>query len=354
MDKVKKTKEVITTFFNQLSNGCESIKCTCPDCASNANFDKKFSNASEIAQHALHLSSLADYQTHVCKGLNLFANLTQNPVFLINEELKKVLESNDKDATKSVFTKVFSDPNYFPYLILSKNEKLSSDLSVNDSDFEKFIQLISNSSDSLEEFHSSFNLIIQKFCENPSPTFYFLRFIFVAMCFDNFLISTEQNESAKLLFRSIKSIETKDLKYLKKAFSRCPSVLQNALMICQTFLSIIAKDPVNEFVENISFFIGILHEASLSSEHPLPYSSFCNEPLTRKFEENDNDMSDSDDESYEPFIPALSLSLKGKYIQYAWKENEDLYFPQYFELFVSRENIVEEAINIISQADAAS
>ena len=345
-------KEIITAFFNQLSKGCESIQCNTENCKCSPNFSFHFNSASEIASKAIELAKTPYCKNLLCPGLNLFAYYSPNPLNSINERLRNLLTNSNKEKIQSLFEEILADPKVFPYLLLTKNDTnlTSEDFLIDEKDLKQLISLVNQNTEIFEKFRPSFENIFNFHIKNLT-TLYTVRFLFLCFCFDPFLVTPEPSTFAFTFFKNLASLPIETDKLLSVLMTKFPSVLNNALLICQTLLSILSNELSRPLTSNIAYFVAFLHNASLNSDNPLPLSFFYNEPLTRRVEYMiDNESEDDDEDVIEPYISVLSLPLKSRYMYRQFAFEQHGYFQRYFELNVSRKNIVQDSIAYISNA----
>lgn len=332
------TKEFVQSLFGQFSNGCGQIDCPCKWCKSSSQFPFKFNSPNEVAAKAIET-----LRTHSIKEVSCPFYKQETPQNVV--EIKSFFESNDEKEIQTAFRMLFSDIEHFQYILQSKPSPVRKDnfqLDINSC--KSLINFINNHPLAVEEAKPEFYKLLESLIAKTPESYGKIRSIVFAFCFDILLIFHSENDIVFKFLYKINKLSDQATSVLIEMFSLAPPILKNAVMICQTIISVLSHESFksNRSLDACKYacnIINLLHHASLCSDYPLPYTAFCNEPLSKLFIQQ-NEISD-----ISQYIGALSFVLKARYM-YSEIMNTKEMLP-HLEFQVNRNNIVEESINFL-------
>lgn len=280
--------QLITSYFYQLQDGCDSIYCQEPECKSNPSFQYHFSNPNEIAYQAIKNTLQHPYADHLCPGINPIKldPVLHQDLILLNNIARQLIKTNGKFTMtdeNQVDYNFLSNPTVFPFFLISNSEKLSvENMAIDEDEFLQFVRILQQKPAFLIPF-PSFLQLVDQINQSYSNTYHHIRALILLLCFEPYL--TDEDRSFDLLdgiIRHIEQMPQRSHDTFFKALTNLPKILSSILEICQNCLTIrLINRPApytsKPFLNFALFFDNLRELSSNHSRYPLTSKRFSND-----------------------------------------------------------------------------
>ena len=376
-------KQIVRALFEQFTVGCNSPVCHNNECKSCKDFKYNFNNVNEAAKLAIDFAP--HYLQHYCKSLQPtffdstlydFADSFQQIFTELKKGNKDILE---KEETKQIFNRAFSDLKTIMFLCYSKRDILLTEKDFN-IDTDKYSDISDGLYDNFQyfeqyrkRFENSLDIFIQRFSYNWHET----RFLIILSLFKNFLEdelgtpSENFQEIANLLIHA----EDSPVKTFTERLADVPIAIGNFVKIAHTYITFYCLEHADASYRNIQdeniilarTFINMLREANYLNDDPLYSSStFYNDMISKYLklkmtttktiyllELFTNSPIINIDTKYE-ILRAISMSARENYLQVGFRRQ--LFDPTapnpVTVIELSRDNLINDTITQLSRIES--
>jgi ubiquitin-protein ligase E3 A len=379
-------KHIFVAYFYQLSVGCDAVHCTTKHCRSCPDFPFTFTDPDDIADRAITFAWNHSKQPSLCPGLSPF--YFHPELYTQLNEFATVISALDRDSGVSLSAADISraiggaltDAAVFSSLLLSNTAKLTANNLALGSEVNDLVGIVSQNCALFSPFAAEFSGMLVKLVEGEKVTFRAIRGALLAFCFLPLLVGPRVGSFVEPFFSKILGWPEDAKKIFGDWLSKFPKLLSQALVICQTNLTVwslsllsdrgMTVDGADQAVKSappriLARMISALREVSLKTEATFDSDEFANEPFTSLLSPRGQLFVPRQEWTYIQTPAVLTLSFKSELLRlYAAltqqaRMQEDFIVrggnvtrrDLHLYLEVSRHDIVRDALQILQHVD---
>lgn len=290
-------EKLITQYFTQFTEGCDSIECQEPECRSCPSFSHDFKNANEAAYAAIKAALTHPFDDHICPGINQIKinPILRNDLVYLDTNIKNYINSYRQNPENQAIQlgnlQILTRSELFPYILLSNEDKLSpQNLAISDDLFSDFIRMIKHVYQKIRVIQKSFEIMVNEIITGNSNTYHHIRALIILFCFEPFYTVGQGDSKYKLLnsiIHHIVNLPPKHRNLFFEALQKLPRISFQILDICQNVITLYIYQslecfPGSQFFCDMALFLMNLREiSSFRSMNPLASSKFSNDEFSR-------------------------------------------------------------------------
>ena len=331
-------ENLIISYFNQLTIGCDEIDCQEEECCSSTKFVENFKSKTEAAVRAVELTLNHPYNPHLCASSSTSVLNKQKLTEIQNFDIliKKIIDDNyneipDQDSLHTINC-ILSSEQCISYILKSNSYKLSlSNMAIDDSLMHDFPLVFQRAYEYFQPSDNSFHAMVNRFMDCTSPSSYsHVRGLLMILMFDIYFSSYDFSSTLTPLITHIFNLPKKASLLFWSSLQHHPSILRNILSLCESQLSIfMLKQPTNSFNPNVVFpicnFITVLHQASCNSLTQLKSTTFYNDALCRRLDPlKELDRLERRRNSFLVFPSILTMKFKHRVLEIAQENKQNI------------------------------